>query len=120
MNWKNVSKFTWWAILGLFVGWVMFGQSKIEVDVEAYQTQINLLQLKIDSVQELNIQLKQEAEVLNTKIVEYDSKINNLNSRIYVIKKETEKRLNDVDLFGDDELEQFFADRYRHNTDSVN
>jgi hypothetical protein len=60
-----------------------------------------------------------EADSLEIKLNESDTRIKQLNSRIYVIKRETQKQLNAVDLFGDDQLEQFFARRYRES-DSIN
>jgi uncharacterized protein YmfQ (DUF2313 family) len=79
-----------------------------------------MLEQRIDSINTQNVELKLAADSLNTKISEYDIKINKLNSRIYVIKKETEKKLDAVDNFGDDELERFFAERYRQSQDSIN
>ena len=40
-------------------------------------------------------------------------KIDNLNRNINVIKKETKQKLEAIDFFGDDMLEQFFAERYK-------
>ena len=64
--------------------------------------------------------LKQEADSLTTKLTTYDTQIDKLNSKIYVIKKQTQVKLDAVDNFGDDELERFFADRYRQSKDSIN
>ena len=75
---------------------------------------------KVDSLHSKNDLLENEADSLELKLEEYDEKIVKLNSRIYVIKKQTQKQLDAVDLFGDDELEQFFAKRYGQYTDSIN
>ena len=120
MNNKGIQGYLLFAILGGFVAWMIWGQPKIDVDVESYELKIQLLEKKVDSLNTKNTVLKLEADSLNTKISEYDVKINKLNSRIYVIKKETEKKLSDVDSFGDDELERFFAERYRQYKDSIN
>jgi hypothetical protein len=45
--------------------------------------------------------------------------IKNLKGQINVIKKETKRKLDSVDQFGDDELEQFFAKRYKQLNDSI-
>ena len=78
------------------------------------------LEKKVDSLHSKNDLLENEADSLELKLEEYDEKIVKLNSRIYVIKKQTQKQLDAVDLFGDDELEQFFAKRYGQYTDSIN
>jgi chromosome segregation ATPase len=120
MNVKGLQGYLLFAILGGFVAYMIWGQPKIDVDVESYELKIQLLEQRIDSIQTQNTELKVEADSLNTRISEYDIKINQLNSRIYVIKKQTEQKLDAVDNFGDDELERFFAERYRQYKDSIN
>ena len=56
----------------------------------------------------------------NRLIVEYDKKINDLTRSITVIKKETNEKLNSVNILNDAELERFFAERYRQYKDSIN
>jgi cell division protein FtsB len=85
-----------------------------------YNAKIEALERKVDSLHQKNTVLELEADSLESAIAEYDTKINQLNTRIYVIKKKTKEQLDAVDLFGDDELEQFFAKRYRQYTDSIN
>lgn len=120
MKIKGLQGYLLFAILGGFVAWMIWGQPEINVDVESYQLRIQMLEQRIDSIQYENSELKVEADSLSSKISEYDVKINKLNSRIYVIKKETEQKVNAVDSFGDDELERFFAERYRQYKDSIN
>ena len=120
MKLKGLQGYLLFAILGGFVAWMIWGQPKIDVDVESYELKIQLLEQRIDSIQVQNTELKVEADSLNDRISEYDIKINQLNSRIYVIKKQTEQKLDAVDNFGDDELERFFAERYGQYKDSIN
>ena len=122
---KKLHTYLFWGILGIGVGYVIFGKSDIDVDIESYQTEINILQQKIDSINVYNNELKLEADSLSIQIVEYDSRINKLNRTIIVIKNETQQKIDSVDFFGDDELERFFAERYKqiiegHNTDTNN
>jgi regulator of replication initiation timing len=109
---KNLQSYLFVAILGIGLGYVIFGKADIEVDIDAYQVEINLLQQKIDSINIQNNTLKLEADSLAVKISKYDSKITKLNTKINVIKYETQQKINAVDSFGDDELERFFAERY--------
>src|SRR6056300_482834 len=120
MKLKGLQGYLLFAILGGFVAWMIWGQPRIDVDVESYELKIQMLEQRIDSINSQNAELKLAADSLNTRISEYDVKINKLNSRIYVIKKETEQKLDAVDKFGDDELERFFAERYRQYQDSIN
>lgn len=122
---RKLQTYLFWGILGIGVGYVIFEKGDIDVDIESYQTEINFLQQKIDSINVYNSELKLEADSLSSKIVEYDSRINKLNRTIIVIKNETQQKIDSVDFFGDDELERFFAERYKailegHNTDTDN
>ena len=60
-----------------------------------------------------------EKKELEEKISSYDIAIKNLKGQINVIKRETKAKLDSVDRFGDDELERFFAERYRQLYDSI-
>lgn len=108
------------AILGGFVAWMVFGQSKIDVDIEAYQLKIELLQQKVDSLHSKNSLLEKESDSLNEKISKYTYRINKLNQRIDVIRIETQKKIDAVNDYSTSELQQFFTDRYRFNKDSIN
>ena len=106
------------AILVIF-GLLFFIFRGDEVDTSEYDTKIDALEKKVDSLHQKNTFLEKEADSLEFAIEQSDKKIKQLNTRIYVIKKETRQQLDAVDLFGDDELEQFFAKRYRQS-DSIN
>ena len=108
------------AILGGFVAFMIWNNPSVDVDIQSYKTQINILQQKIDSMQYQNTYLKSEADSLSFKLVEYDEKIKKLNTRIYVIKRETEEKLMAIDTFGSSELQKFFAERYNQSKDSIN
>lgn len=93
--------------------------------VNEYNAKIEALEAKVDSLHAENSELINESKLLEDKIAEYDVKISKLNVKINVIKNETKQKVDAVDFFGDDELEQFFANRYKHilegqHTDSIN
>ena len=79
-----------------------------------YNAKIEALEAKVDSLHTENSELINESKLLEDKIAGYDEKIRNLNVRINVIKNETKQKVSAVDFFGDDELERFFAERYKH------
>lgn len=95
-------------------------QEPQEFDLTPYTDKIEALEKKVDSLHSQNLSLQKEADSLELKMSEYDSKIRNLNYTINVIKKETKDKLDSIDKFGDDELERFFAERYYIKTDSIN
>ena len=116
---KKVLPYVLVAIGALILYNIIFNKYDIKTDIEGYQKQIEALEQKVDSLHSENNILEMQADSLEQKLDESDERIKKLNSRIYVIKKETQRQLDAVDLFGDDELEQFFAKRYRQS-DSIN
>ena len=117
---QNIRGYLLFAILGGFVAYMIWNNPSIDVDIQSYKTQINILQQRIDSMQYQNTYLKTEADSLTFRLEEYDEKIKKLNSRIYVIKRETEKKLMAIDTFGSSELQKFFTERYSQSKDSIN
>jgi|TARA_B100001778_G_C18578340_1_gene626144 uncharacterized protein YoxC len=107
------------CITTLCIFWII-NKKEETVNVESYLKKIEMLEKKVDSLHTKNELLDKQADSLEIKVVEYDKKIRNLNYSINVIKKETNEKLNAVDMFGDDELERFFAERYAQQKDSVN
>lgn len=117
---KKILPYLLVAIGAIIIYSVLFNRYDIKTDIENYEKQILALEQKVDSLHSENSALELEADSLELQLTESDKKIKQLNTRIYVIKRNTQKQLDAVDLFGDDELEQFFAKRYRQHTDSIN
>ena len=116
---KKILPYLLIAIGAVVVYHVIFNKYDIKTNVQGYEDAIQSLEAKVDSLHSKNSALELEADSLEIKIEESDERIKKLNTRIYVIKKKTKEQLDAVDLFGDDELEQFFAKRYRQS-DSIN
>jgi len=116
---KKILPYLLIAIGAIVIYHVVFNKYNIKTDIEGYENAIKALEAKVDSLHSKNSALEVEADSLEFKLSESDKQIKKLNTRIYVIKKRTQEQLNAVDLFGDDELEQFFAKRYRQS-DSIN
>ena len=71
MNTKGLQGYLLFAILGGFVAWMIWGQSKIEVDVKAYQDKIDKLEKKVDSLHAENTHLEIESDSLLQEISDY-------------------------------------------------
>ncbi len=117
---RGLQGYLLFAILGGFVAWMVWGQPSIEVDVKAYEDRINKLEQKVDSLHTKNTYLELESDSLIGRIASYTNRINNLNYRINVIQKQTKAKLDSVNSYTTNELQQFFTDRYRLNKDSIN
>jgi prophage DNA circulation protein len=103
----------------LVIFFILKQESTPDVDISQYETEINLLQIQLNELQEVNDSLAEVEKELESKIASYDVTIKNLKGQINVIKRETKAKLDSVDRFGDDELERFFAERYRQLYDSI-
>ena len=108
------------CITALAIFFILKQESKPDVDISQYETEINLLQIQLDELQEANDSLAAIEKELEGKIASYDVTIKNLKGQINVIKRETKAKLDSVDKFGDDELERFFAERYKQLNDTIN
>lgn len=119
MNTQKLTTFLLYAILGGFVAWMIWGQKPIEVDVKPYEDRITRLEQKVDSLHTENTHLEVQSDSLRLRIENSTKRITNLKYRIYVIKKETQAKLDSINNYTGNELQQFFTDRYRHNQDSI-
>tara|TARA_R100001163_G_scaffold65458_1_gene62693 strand:- start:1977 stop:2363 length:387 start_codon:yes stop_codon:yes gene_type:complete len=116
---KDIRTYLFWAILGIFVGYVVFGRGTIKVDVKKYEAQIEALNIVIDSARTKNKELEKEVADFQLVISEANSKISNLNDKIFIIKKQTDEKINAINSLNNDELYQFFTERYRQYLDSI-
>ena len=107
------------CITALVIFFILKQENTPDVDISQYETEINLLQIQLNELQEANDSLAAIEKELESKIASYDVTIKNLKGQINVIKRETKAKLDSVDKFGDDELERFFAERYRQLYDSI-
>jgi cell division protein FtsL len=105
------------VILISIILWFLFGKN--ETYVSEYQNQINALNSKIDSLHSINDNLGSKIDTLNNQITSLDSEINNQDNLIKKLKIKTNEKVRAVDNFNDDELYQFFAERYRQHFDSI-
>lgn len=118
MSKNNIFTVALIVIVMILIGYI-FTQDKPNY-IEGYNNKIKALEAKIDSLHTKNNILSIESDSLKLKIASYNKEIKILNSRIYVIKKQTQQKVNNVDSFGNDELEKFFAKRYEQHNDSIN
>jgi len=116
---KNIYSYLLFAIVGGFIAWMVFGQEPIKVDVKGYKIKISNLEKLVDSTYSMNTELTSKVNELTTIVQESDTKIKQLNGRIWTIKKETDEKLNTVNSYSDDELISFFTERYRYLKDSI-
>jgi len=87
--------------------------------INEYNNKIEALESKINSLHSINEELTLEIDTLNNQIIKLDQEISKQDIKIVTLKRQTNEKVNNVDSFGDDELEQFFAERYGQYFDST-
>jgi peptidoglycan hydrolase CwlO-like protein len=93
--------------------------SNEEEYINEYNSKIEALESKINSLHNINEGLTSKIDTLNSQITKLDYEISEQDIKIFTLKEQTNEKVNNVDSFGDDELEQFFTKRYRQYLDSI-
>ena len=106
------------VFLGVYYLINMYSSNEDEY-INEYNSKIEALESKINSLHNINEELTLEIDTLNGQIIKLDQEISKQDSKIVTLKRQTNEKVNNVDSFGDDELEQFFTERYRQYLDSI-
>ncbi len=96
----------------------MYSSNEEEYIIE-YNNKIEALNVKINSLHNINENLTLKIDRLNSQIFILDQEIDKQNIKIVTLKNKTNEKVNSVDLYKHDELEQFFTERYRQHFDSI-
>ena len=111
----------------LYIAIVFFGayylinmySSNEDEYINEYNSKIEALENKINSLHSINEELTLEIDTLNGQINKLDQEINKQDIKIVTLKRQTNEKVNNVDLYRYDELERFFTERYRQHFDSI-
>jgi uncharacterized protein (DUF3084 family) len=111
----------------LYIAIVFFGayylinmySSNEDEYINEYNSKIEALENKINSLHNINEELTLEIDTLNGQITKLDQEISKQDNKIVILKRQTNEKVNNVDSFGEDELERFFTERYRQYFDSI-
>jgi peptidoglycan hydrolase CwlO-like protein len=87
--------------------------------VNEYNTKIEALEQKVDSLHSENDELTFKIDTLNVQITKLDQELDLKDNRINNLRYEISTKVDAVDSFNDDELEKFFTERYRQYLDSI-
>jgi len=97
---------------------------KPELDIKKYEDKIAELEQEVINKEKENDSLQSQSLELEKAIAAYDVIIENFRNQIYDIQRDAQEKVDAVDNFGDDQLEQFFAERYKRliaaKNDSIN
>ena len=97
--------------------WFLFSNKKDYVD--DYNNKIKALEAKVDSLHSINNNLTYKIDTLNVQINSLDKEIVNQDNLIKNLRIKSNEKVRAVDNFNNDELYQFFTERYRQYLDSI-
>jgi len=106
------------VIVGACIYVFCFFQQKQDY-VKIYNSKIEALEQKVDSLHHINDELTFKIDTLNVQIVKLDQQIDSKDYKINSLRYEINNKVDAVDSFNNDELTQFFTDRYRQYFDSI-
>jgi len=106
------------VIVGACIIVFCFFQKK-EDYVQEYNAKIEALEKKVDSLHSENDELTFKIDTLNVQINKLDQELDFKDNKINNLRYEISTKVDAVDDFNDDELEQFFTERYRQYFDSI-
>jgi chromosome segregation ATPase len=90
----------------------IFNTNSIKTDVKGYKEKIEALQTKVDSAQAVNEKIDVKIDSVKDNVVNITKEIHHIDNNISIIKQQTDEKINSVDSFTANELEQFFTNRY--------
>jgi|TARA_R110000744_G_scaffold358316_2_gene465406 peptidoglycan hydrolase CwlO-like protein len=100
------------TLLSSLIYFVFLGKEEY---VEDYSFKIESLEAKVDSLHNINNNLVSKIDTLNQQVFKLDKEINQQDNKIITLKWKINEKVNNVDLFNDDELTRFFTERYSKN-----
>jgi len=99
-------------IIALLCLYNIFNTNSIKTDVKSYKEKIEALQTKVDSAQAVNEKIDVKIDSVKDNVVNITKEIHHIDNNISIIKQQTDEKINSVDSFTANELEQFFTNRY--------
>jgi chromosome segregation ATPase len=99
-------------IIALLCLYNIFNTNSIKTDVKGYKEKIEALQTKVDSAQAVNEKIDVKIDSVKDNVANITKEIHHIDNNISIIKQQTNEKVNSVDSFTANELEQFFTNRY--------
>ena len=99
-------------IIALLCLYNIFNTNSIKTDVKGYKEKIEALQTKVDSAQAVNEKIDIKIDSVKDNVVNITKEIHHIDNNISIIKQQTDEKINSIDSFTANELEQFFTNRY--------
>ena len=99
-------------IVVALIGWNIFTTNSIKTDVNGYEKKIESIQTKIDSAKVVNEEIGNNVSDVKENVKTITTEIHKIDKNIIIVKNKTNEKVNSVDNIPDNELEQFFTNKY--------
>ncbi len=93
----------------------LFNLNSVNTNVKNYESKIKKVQIEIDSLDKINTRIYKKIDSVNAEVNYITNKIEKVDKTITIVKNNTNEKINNVNNFGLNELELFFANRYGKN-----
>lgn len=102
-------------IVVALIGWNIFTTNSIKTDVNGYEKKIESLQIKIDSAKVINEEIGNNVSDVKENVKNITTEIHKIDKNITIVKNKTNEKVNSVDNIPNNELEQFFTNKYEQS-----
>lgn len=103
----------------LILGCIFYFSPKDEKYVDIYNTKIEVLQCRIDSLNNVNIELIYKIDTLNFKISGLDDRLQQKTLQINRLRNEIISQVSIVNDFTNNQLQEFFTNHYNSPRDTI-
>jgi predicted RNase H-like nuclease (RuvC/YqgF family) len=104
------------GLLILLLLWNLFSTNNIKTDIKSYKNNIEQLQIKVDSANIVDKKITSKIDSVQQKVTVISKEIQIIDKNIDIIRKKTNEKVNYIDMFDANELEQFFTNRYNEGS----
>ena len=100
-------------VIAMILIWNALNNKEVKTDFNEYKNKMNSIQVKIDSAQAVNKEIDIKISEMGEKVINVTKEIHHIDNTITIVKNNTNEKINIADNFGTNELELFFANRYK-------
>ena len=99
-------------IVIVLAAWNIFNTNSIKTDVKSYKEKIENIQIEVDSVQVVNKKIEDKVFEVKENVNNITKEIRHIDNNLTIVKEKTNEKVNNVNNFGNVELEQLLTARY--------
>lgn len=99
-------------LIAFLLATLYFQKTDFSTEIKKYQEKNVVLEDRIDSLSKNNEGIRKTIRILSKENLENSKKVDSLSKELKQKRYETDKRVNTIDKYSDDDLNEFFTNRY--------